>query len=147
LDRSREKDRERLHAAPMALPPAPPPEATGTDLAGEVLPSPVPAEFYARSAETFGTAASLTYREADLSTFSAVLDPASFHEPAYDVHLRAMVAHVLSAEAPISGDVLVTRIARAHGFQRSGNLIRDRVMGMAERYYHITEVRRYAAAQ
>ena len=41
--------------------------------------------------------------------------------------LKAMIAHVIDAEGPIFEDVLVDRIARAHGMQRSGNQIRRRV--------------------
>lgn len=98
-----------------------------------------PATAYARLAD--GTAASppRVYREADLSAFSAAIDPIAFHEPTYDEHLRAMVEHVLGSEAPISADALVHRVARAHGFQRSGRLIRDRVLGLTARFHHLTE--------
>ena len=41
-----------------------------------------------------------------------------------------MVAHVINAEGPIFEDVLVDRIARAHGMQRSGNQIRRRVIAL-----------------
>ena len=39
-----------------------------------------------------------------------------------------MVAHVVSVEGPIFEDILVDRIARAHGLKRSGNLITQRVI-------------------
>ncbi len=65
----------------------------------------------------------------------AVADPAKFGRPerelfydgAYSVTLKAMVTHVIGVEGPIFEDVLIDRIARAHGMQRSGNQIRRRV--------------------
>ena len=41
-----------------------------------------------------------------------------------------MIAHVIDVEGPIFEDVLVDRIARAHGMQRSGNQIRRRVIAL-----------------
>ena len=66
----------------------------------------------------------------------AVADPAKvgrpererFYDGEYSATLRAMIAHVIDAEGPIFEDVLVDRIARAHGMQRSGNQIRRRVI-------------------
>ena len=68
----------------------------------------------------------------------AVADPAKvgrpdrelFYDGAYSTTLKAMVAHVINAEGPIFEDVLVDRIARAHGMQRSGNQIRRRVIAL-----------------
>ena len=65
----------------------------------------------------------------------ALADPAKvgrperelFYDGAYSATLKAMVSHVINAEGPIFEDVLVDRIARAHGMQRSGNQIRRRV--------------------
>ena len=66
----------------------------------------------------------------------AVADPAKvgrpdrerFYDGEYSATLKAMIAHVIDAEGPIFEDVLVDRIARAHGMQRSGNQIRRRVV-------------------
>ena len=68
----------------------------------------------------------------------AVADPARvgrpdrelFYDGAYSATLKAMIAHVIDAEGPIFEDVLVDRIARAHGMQRSGNQIRRRVIAL-----------------
>jgi hypothetical protein len=73
------------------------------------------------------------YRRADLSSFEGVIKPAQFYDPAYDPVLRALAAHVVRMEAPIRDDILVERIARAHGFARSGRLIRDRILTLRER--------------
>ena len=43
-----------------------------------------------------------------------------FYDPGYGAALRHMVAHVISTEGPLYRSQLVTRIARAHGFQRNG---------------------------
>jgi hypothetical protein len=54
-------------------------------------------------------------------------DRENFYEPSYRSDLRRMVDHVISREAPIYFDVLVERIARAHGFQRSGEVVQRTV--------------------
>ena len=58
------------------------------------------------------------------------LDRERFYDGAYSATLKAMIAHVIDAEGPIFEDVLVDRIARAHGMQRSGNQIRRRVLSL-----------------
>ena len=50
-------------------------------------------------------------------------DAARFCDTSYQATLREMIAHVVATEAPIYEDLLVDRIARAHGFQRSGSNI------------------------
>jgi hypothetical protein len=57
-------------------------------------------------------------------------DRERFYDGAYSATLKAMIAHVIDAEGPIFEDVLVDRIARAHGMQRSGNQIRRRVLSL-----------------
>jgi Protein of unknown function (DUF3320) len=53
--------------------------------------------------------------------------------------LDPLNAHVLTAGSPITEALLVQRLARAHGFQRAGRIIRDRVMALAERLYDVEE--------
>jgi very-short-patch-repair endonuclease len=65
------------------------------------------------------------YRLTDLSAFGA--DPDRFHEFAYRATLRAMVDAVIGQEGPLRDDVLAQRIARAHGWLRTGNKIRERI--------------------
>lgn len=76
------------------------------------------------------------YRVADLSNLELPLKPDSFHDASYDSTLEECIREVLEQEAPILDKVLVDRIARAHGFKRSGHLIRERVLELAERHYH-----------
>ncbi|MCV9940420.1 DUF3320 domain-containing protein [Boseaceae bacterium BT-24-1] len=65
------------------------------------------------------------YRLADLSQFRA--DPDQFFEFGYRGTLRGMVDAVMEAEAPLRADVLAQRIARAHGWLRTGARIRERI--------------------
>ncbi len=53
--------------------------------------------------------------------------------------LVELIAQVLTAEAPIAEALLVQRIARAHGFQRAGRIIRDRIMTLTEHLHHVEE--------
>ena len=66
------------------------------------------------------------YGAADPTDCGHVLDPERFYEPSYRPVLAAAVAHVLATEAPIFEDLLVRRIARAHGFGRTGSIRGDR---------------------
>ncbi|WP_296720683.1 DUF3320 domain-containing protein [Erythrobacter sp.] len=69
--------------------------------------------------------ASKHYRITDLSGFSA--HPDRFATFAYRETLRAMVDAVMEAESPLRTDILYQRIARAHGWQRTGARIRDQI--------------------
>lgn len=65
------------------------------------------------------------YRVADLSTFKA--EPELFYEFAYRDTLKGMIEAVMDAESPLPADVLAQRIARAHGWLRTGGRIRERI--------------------
>jgi very-short-patch-repair endonuclease len=65
------------------------------------------------------------------------LDPAHFYDPAYTPVLERLVARVVESEAPLRPEALVNRVARAHGFQQSGRLIRERVIGVITRQYAV----------
>jgi very-short-patch-repair endonuclease len=71
-----------------------------------------------------------TYHAADLEPFD--VNPDSFYDEAYAEKLRQMVLAVVEAEAPIRDDMLAQRIARAHGFARTGAKIRDRVFSQLQ---------------
>ena len=62
------------------------------------------------------------YAKADPSTVAAP-DRARFYDVTYRGALRNMIDHVVEIEGPIYFDVLIDRIARAHGFQRSGETV------------------------
>jgi very-short-patch-repair endonuclease len=76
------------------------------------------------------------YRMADLASLERSLQPSSFHDASYDSTLEKCIREVLEQEAPILDKVLVDRVARAHGFRRSGRLICERVLDLAERHYY-----------
>src|SRR5208337_838133 len=65
-----------------------------------------------------------TYCEANPAEVAAP-DQSRFYDPAYHPHLRKMIDHTISIEGPIYFDTLVSRISRAHGFQRARGTIRE----------------------
>ncbi len=62
-----------------------------------------------------------TFRRADLSAFHA--EPERFYDFRYRQTIRDMIAAVMNAEAPVREDVVAKRIARAHGWLRTGSRI------------------------
>lgn len=77
-------------------------------------------------------------RPADAVPLDAV-SAANFYESNYDPVLQAMIKHVVAAEGPILDAVLARRIARAHGFQRTGGRIQERVDELAKRLLRVTK--------
>lgn len=77
-----------------------------------------------------------TYTVTDLSTLSVTIDASRFYDSSYDADLRVIIGHVLESEAPINDVLLVQRIARAHGFLRTGRVIHERVRGIVDCHYH-----------
>jgi len=71
------------------------------------------------------------FREADLSSLTGSIDPESFYSPQYESFLATMIANILHAEAPIRDEILVRKIARAHGFQRAGARIVETITSIA----------------
>jgi REase_MTES_1575/Protein of unknown function (DUF3320)/AAA domain len=68
----------------------------------------------------------VTYVKADPAEI-AKPDRDRFYDISYRGELRTMVEYVIEVEGPIYFDVLVERIARAHGFQRSGEIVQKTV--------------------
>lgn len=75
------------------------------------------------------------YRAADLSAAGFDPDRHAFYDIAYRPTLCRMAAHVITVEGPIFDDLLVQRIARAHGFGRAAGRIRDAVLRVVERRF------------
>ncbi|SFM85555.1 Protein of unknown function [Bradyrhizobium sp. Rc3b] len=84
----------------------------------------VPTKIYARRPlnEEREKAPAATYAKADPASV-ATPDRDRFYEVGYRGTLRRMVDHVIEIEGPLYFDVLVDRIARAHGFMRSGETV------------------------
>jgi very-short-patch-repair endonuclease len=128
----------RLQGAPLRAPVI----TLGCEEADEALADPV----YARAAVPVvwplaAPASDGLYRVTDLASLASAIEPERFYDPCYDTALIALIAQVLTAESPITEALLVQRIARAHGFQRAGRIIRDRVMALTERLHHVEEER------
>lgn len=75
-----------------------------------------------RSAAADPAAMPRMYTKADPSTVVAP-DRERFYDLGYRGNLRNMIDHVIEIEGPIYFDVLMDRLARAHGFQRSGETV------------------------
>ncbi|MCB1996399.1 MAG: DUF3320 domain-containing protein [Burkholderiaceae bacterium] len=67
------------------------------------------------------------------------VDAAIFFDPGYEEILLAMVRHVVEIEGPILDAVLARKIARAHGFARTGSRIQERVEQRAAGEFAVTE--------
>ncbi len=72
------------------------------------------------------------YRKAPFNEDGLAAEPEQFYDEGYNPRLIAMIDHVIDVEGPIHEDILVRRIARHHGFQRSGRQIRERVLDLAK---------------
>lgn len=87
--------------------------------------SPVPARIADASVAVLSAEPDGRYRITDLTTFAA--EPDRFFDFAYRDTLRAMIAAVIEKESPLRTDILCQRIARAHGWLRTGGKIRERI--------------------
>lgn len=68
-----------------------------------------------------------------------IVSAEQFYEPAYDQVLKAMVEWVVQHEGPVLDAVLARRIARAHGFLRTGSRIQERIEQIAKQHFGSTE--------
>jgi very-short-patch-repair endonuclease len=78
------------------------------------------------------------YRESDPASTVLGVDPDAFFEASYSGVLSALIEHVISEEGPILDVILARRIARAHGWVRTGSKIRERVSVMAQSTHRLT---------
>lgn len=65
------------------------------------------------------------YRITDLSAFAVA--PERFYEFGYRDVLRGMIDAVMETESPLRTDILCQRVARVHGWLRTGGKIRERI--------------------
>lgn len=68
------------------------------------------------------------YQQAQLEDASEHQD--RFYEDDYSKDLRRMALAIVEAESPVRDDLVAKRIARAHGFARTGARIKDRVLSL-----------------
>jgi very-short-patch-repair endonuclease len=130
---SAEKDERAVPATGMAE--NPPDLATSAHTEG----------MYARQSVTAAHAASRLpdetprFQVSDPAAVIPGVNPDAFFEPGYDSVLSALITHVLKQEGPVLDDVLARRIARAHGWVRTGTRIRERVARLAQTLSHATK--------
>jgi very-short-patch-repair endonuclease len=113
---------------PAEIEVAPPPTAKDLELVSAAdLPLPDAPVLSVTSADALPTTpvGNAGYRVTDLSAFKA--EPDLFFEFAYRDTLRGMIEAVMEEESPIPADVLAQRVARAHGWLRTGGRIRERI--------------------
>ncbi|PCE23198.1 DNA helicase [Paraburkholderia acidicola] len=73
--------------------------------------------------------------EVDLAVEGYEVDANAFFDVAYDPMLLRLIEHVVRVEGPVRDEVLARRIARAHGWVRTGAKIQDRVIRLASQHY------------
>ncbi len=93
---------------------------------------------HADAEETTPPEASL-YRITDPTEAVAGANPDRFFDGEYNDILSAMIAHVVDQEGPVLDALLARRIARAHGWLRTGARIRERVFQIARARYRTTD--------
>lgn len=96
---------------------------------------------YARNASVgpMASVARIPFVEADIRVEGNEVTAEVFFESDYEVTLIQMIKDVVGVEGPIKDEVLSRRIARAHGWQRTGARIHERVTSLASRYLHSTQ--------
>ena len=77
--------------------------------------------------------------EADVASLVPLLDAAAFFDSSYDPVLRQVITQVIDLEGPVRDAVLARRVARAHGWQRTGSRIQDRVVSVASKVRQKTQ--------
>lgn len=118
------------HQTPTEEPPSPPTVAE-TELVSVNIPAAsgpsetIPPPPTMTGPLTTGGTAEGRYQVADLSGLRA--DPDQFFEFGYRATLLGMIETVIATESPLRTDVLAQRIARAHGWLRTGGRIRERI--------------------
>jgi very-short-patch-repair endonuclease len=69
--------------------------------------------------------------ELELSTKSYEVNADAFFDVTYDSHLREMVKQIAEVDGPIRDTIQARKIARIHGWQRTGARIQERVSAIA----------------
>lgn len=156
-------DRERMDAAAMSAADFAPNRAEDqTAIATDTTPAEglsgahpqeqVEAFYPSRAASAFtpqasgGTAASSAsvrplYTEANpaAAVAAGAISAERFFDAAYNDVLIAMIDHTVHQEGPVLATTLARRIARAHGFLRTGSRIQERVEQLARHTHRTTE--------
>lgn len=97
------------------------------------------AAVYARNAASSAEAGQAVFVESDPASVVDAVSADAFFDSGYDAVLMTMIAHVVEVEGPVLDTVLARRIARAHGWQRTGARIQERVEKLARKGHRTTD--------
>ncbi|MFT5028512.1 MAG: very-short-patch-repair endonuclease [Candidatus Binatia bacterium] len=79
------------------------------------------------------------YQIVDFADLMALVNPERFYDDTYSEALLQLVSRTLETEAPIMDDLLIQRVARVHGFKRAGRRIRERVLEIVDKHFHLQD--------
>jgi very-short-patch-repair endonuclease len=99
----------------------------------------LPTETYARNIVGVEKSSAPVFMEADPAAEIDGIDANAFFQRSYDPILSRMITHVVEREGPVLDAVLARRVARAHGWQRTGAKIQERVEALASKSHVSTE--------
>lgn len=103
----------------------------------ETLPEP---QYAARVTVDTGNFLSINHQlELVPQTAVDAINADAFFEASYDALLRQMIEQIVDLDGPIRDTVLARRIARSHGWQRTGARIQERVSSIAQSCLQLTE--------
>jgi very-short-patch-repair endonuclease len=77
-----------------------------------------------------------TYQPLNFAELDVQPDANRFYDAEYDAKLLALVEKIVAQEGPILADLLVRRVARAHGFSRAGARIQKRLHDLTKGKFH-----------
>ena len=97
-----------------------------------------PSVAYAQVSEPSSSAGE-KYVVADFSRLSDQLRADRFYDRDYRPTIGRMAAYVIQTEGPIYDEVLFTRIARIHGFQKTGGTIQKLILSAIDRRFPRTK--------
>jgi very-short-patch-repair endonuclease len=96
-------------------------------------------EVYAGNISEISATLTAKFVEADPASVVDNINPEAFFDASYNPVLARMIAHVVEVEGPVLDSVLARRIARVHGWQRTGSRIHERVKELASKSHRMTE--------
>ena len=96
-----------------------------------------PAEHYLGNISDIAITSSV-FVESDPASVVSGVEPDMFFDSTYDTVLIKMIEHVIEVEGPVLDAVLARRITRAHGWQRTGSRIQERIDSFATKTHHMT---------
>lgn len=107
---------------------------TSVESADAVIASPMTYARNASVAPSDGTG-DAHFIEVDLTLAGHEVDADAFFDVTYNPRLLRMIEQVVSVEGPVRDEVLARRIARVHGWVRTGARIQERVVRLASQHY------------